>query len=59
MIQESASVTLSAMIGVLPIMVLVFEEISWVSIPLNTLIGPIIAPMTIAGIMAVIFEWAG
>lgn len=56
-IQESASVTISAMLWVLPIMILVFGEISWVSIPLNTLIGPIVAPVTIAGIIAVLSEW--
>jgi competence protein ComEC len=54
-IVQAISIPVSATIFCLPVIVLLSNQISLVSVPANILVAPVIAPVTLLGFMAAIF----
>ncbi|MGI9195327.1 MAG: ComEC/Rec2 family competence protein, partial [Candidatus Nanopelagicus sp.] len=54
-IVQSISIPVSATIFCLPVIVLLSNQISLVSVPANILVSPVIAPITLLGFVAAIF----
>jgi competence protein ComEC len=54
-IVQSISIPVSATIFCLPVIVLLSNQISLVSVPANILVAPVIAPITLLGFVAAIF----